>query len=233
MATTSIVLLEFHPERDDLGKGKALSDGLSVAVQVGDTLWVTNDEAISLERLSLIKGGDAGTYRYGRHRQFPLHDYLRLPVPPQADPADLEEADVEGLAYDDGYPWLAGSHSLKRKQPNLQDGGEKARRQLARVSRDGNRYLLARIPVVHRGGTYTLAKETTEQGKTRTAAQLRGTDEGNDLTEALKGDAHVGPFLAIPGKDNGFDIEGLAAAGGRLFLGLRGPVLRAGRWSWR
>lgn len=33
-------------------------------------------------------------------------------------------------------------------------------------------------------------------------------------------------WRGIPGKDNGFDIEGLAVAGGRLLLGLRGPVLR-------
>jgi len=46
------------------------------------------------------------------------------------------------------------------------------------------------------------------------------------LTRLLRTDPHLGPFLAIPSKDNGFDIEGLAAApGGRLFLGLRGPVI--------
>ena len=42
-------------------------------------------------------------------------------------------------------------------------------------------------------------------------------------------DPHFGPCLAIPGKDSGFDIEGLAADGRRLLLGLRGPVLRG--WS--
>jgi hypothetical protein len=42
----------------------------------------------------------------------------------------------------------------------------------------------------------------------------------------LHDDEHLAPFLAIPGKDNGFDIEGLAVADGRVFLGLRGPVLR-------
>jgi hypothetical protein len=42
----------------------------------------------------------------------------------------------------------------------------------------------------------------------------------------LRTDPHLAPFLSIPSKDNGFDIEGLAAApGGRLFLGLRGPVI--------
>lgn len=226
MNTTSTVLLEFHPERDDLGKDKELRDGLSVAVQIGDTLWVTNDETISLERLTLVDGADTGSHGYGRHhKQFSLDDYLRLPVPPQ-DPAEPEEVDLEGLAYEDGYLWLVGSHSLKRKKPKLKDGAEKAQKQLAQVGSDGNRYLLARIPVVESDGTYTLAKETTQNGKTRRAAQLHGDAKGNDLTEALSEDAHLRSFLAIPGKDNGFDIEGLAVAGGRLFLGLRGPVLR-------
>ena len=46
------------------------------------------------------------------------------------------------------------------------------------------------------------------------------------LTRLLRKDPHLGPFLTIPSKDNGFDIEGVAAAPrGRLFLGLRGPVI--------
>jgi hypothetical protein len=36
----------------------------------------------------------------------------------------------------------------------------------------------------------------------------------------------LGPFCAIPSKDNGLDIEGLAVRGNRVFAGLRGPVLR-------
>jgi hypothetical protein len=49
------------------------------------------------------------------------------------------------------------------------------------------------------------------------------------LTDLLADDPHLAPFMAIPGKDNGFDIEGLAVNGSRLLLGLRGPVLRG--WS--
>lgn len=56
---------------------------------------------------------------------------------------------------------------------------------------------------------------------------------GNSLTRAIlahdkdgKPDRHLSPWLALPGKDNGFDIEGLAVAGEKVFLGLRGPVLR-------
>ncbi len=46
----------------------------------------------------------------------------------------------------------------------------------------------------------------------------------------LDGDDHLASFLAIPGKDNGLDIEGIAVHGDpgqeRVLLGLRGPVLR-------
>lgn len=226
MNPTSTVNLEFSSEHADFGKGKGkeLRDGLSVALQIGDTLWVANDESISLERLSLIK--DASNYRYGLHKQFSLDDYLKLPVATPNDPADLEEVDVEGLDYGGGYLWLVGSHSLKRKNPTLEDGLKHAKNQLAKISTDGNCYLLARIPLVEVDGSYSLMKESTKPGKKRTAAQLNGTAQGNDLTKALKGDKHLEPFLAIPGKDNGFDIEGLAVVGDRLFLGLRGPVLR-------
>ena len=59
--------------------------------------------------------------------------------------------------------------------------------------------------------------------------RLKGNAKHNLLTEALANDPHFGPYMAIPGKDNGFDIEGLAVDGRRLLLGLRGPVLRG--WS--
>ena len=224
MNPTSTINLEFSSDHADFGKGKELRDGLSVALQIGDTLWVANDESISLERLSLIK--DASHYRYGLHKQFSLDDFLKLPVATPKDPADLEEVDIEGLDYGGGYLWLVGSHSLKRVNPTLEDGHKQAKKQLAKISTDGNRYLLARIPLVEVDGSYTLMKESNKLGEKRTAAQLHGTAQGNDLTEALKGDKHLEPFLAIPGKDNGFDIEGLAVVGKRILLGLRGPVLR-------
>ncbi|SDP13189.1 Protein of unknown function [Rhodoferax sp. OV413] len=228
MHPTGTVDLEFHPDSDDLGQHKKLRDGLSVALQIGRTLWVANDESTSLERLSLVAAkGRSGNYRYGReHRQFALGDYLRLPAGLADDPADVEEVDVEGLACDNGYLWLVGSHSLKRKNPGVDDDAKVAAKQLAQVRADGNRYLLARIPVVDEDGLCSLAKEAKDKRKKRHAAQLGGNAKGNDLMQALKEDKHLGPFLSIPGKDNGFDIEGLAVVGKRIFLGLRGPVLR-------
>jgi hypothetical protein len=47
-----------------------------------------------------------------------------------------------------------------------------------------------------------------------------------NLADLLTDDEHLAPFLAIPSKDNGLDVEGLAAHGESLYIGLRGPVLR-------
>jgi len=227
MTTSRPLLLKFQPQHNAFSRGKELCDGLSVVLQINDTLWLANDETVSLERLSCTNGGDAAGYAGAcDHKQFPLNDYLQLPVPPTGDPSDLQEVDIEGLAYDDGYLWLVGSHSLKRRKPTLKDGAAKAQRQLCRVSSESNRYLLARIPVATGHGEVTLTKEILQDGASRTAAQLRARGKGNDLVEALRSDEHLAPFLAIPGKDNGFDIEGLAVKGKRVFVGLRGPVLR-------
>ncbi len=227
MNPTNTVLLEFDPKLNIIGKDKNLSQGLSVVVQIGDTLWVANDETISLERFTLTDTSGTGGYDYGKeHTQFSLDDYIRLPVPPTSDPKELEEIDLEGLAFEDGYLWLVASHSLKRKKPKLEDNIEKDRKRLATVESDGNRYLLARIPIDESDGTYSLAKKTKVNGEKHSAAQLEGDKHGKELMDALAKDKHLQPFFAIPGKDNGFDIEGLAVTNGHLFIGLRGPVLR-------
>ncbi len=46
------------------------------------------------------------------------------------------------------------------------------------------------------------------------------------LRKMLAKDPLIGPFIALPCKENGFDIEGLAVRGNEVLLGLRGPVLR-------
>jgi hypothetical protein len=227
MTPDSIILLEFNAHHDHLKKGKRLRDGLSVVLQIADTLWVANDETMSLERLSLVSDDSSGVYGYGRHHTcFALKDYLELPEPPAGEESESTEVDVEGLAYEQGYLWIVGSHSLKRDKPAVEDRAKAARKALAGLSAEASRYLLGRIPVTEENGTLTLAKNTIRKGKQHAAAHLQISGRGNALTEALMDDEHLGPFLAIPGKENGFDIEGLAVAGDRLFIGLRGPVLR-------
>ena len=219
------VLLEFDPQPNKLRKDKKLSDGLSSVVQIGPTLWVANDESLSLERLSRQSGTDDGPIRYADHQPFPLHEFLRLPVPPTEQDDPIEEADIEGLDEHDGYLWLVGSHSLKRGQPKKENAIEKNAERLSKLSRDGNRFLLARIPLSD-DATPSLEQTTERDGYVRTAARVAGNQKSNALIRALAGDEHLGSFLAIPGKDNGLDIEGLAVAGDRVFVGLRGPVLR-------
>lgn len=225
MARTGFALLEFDPGAN-LSKKKKLRDGLSSVLQIGNTLWVTNDETVSLERLTHQGRNADGVDQYGDHIQFALNDYLRLPVPPPTDPKEIEEADLEGLDYRDGYLWMVGSHSLKRKKPKEENSAEENFQRLEKVSSDGNRFLLARIPLVEENGTYTLKKSVVLCDRKLVAAQLHGDEQKNDLIKAMRQDKHLKSFLAIPGKDNGIDFEGLAVVGNRLFIGLRGPVLR-------
>ncbi|AVO58761.1 DUF3616 domain-containing protein [Pseudomonas chlororaphis] len=207
----NVVILSFAPAF------AALRDGLSVAQRIGDTLWVANDEATSLERLKIQGTAPDGAVICAEHQSFSLMEYLDLPIPePDA------EIDIEGLAYDDGYLWVVGSHSLKRRKAEPDKPAQKNIKRLSTVEADGNRFLLARIPVVRQGDSYGLARDADG----RTAAQLRGNALGNDLTWEIAKDDQLRDFLPIPGKDNGFDIEGIAVIGRRLLLGLRGPVLR-------
>lgn len=202
-----------------LDSAQLVHDNLSGAVAIGDTLWVAGDEACGLDRL--LRDRQAEGLHFVADAHYPLADYLELP-----DSADIE-ADLEGLSVADGYLWLVGSHGLKRKAPKPERDAAANLKRLATVSHDGNRCLLARIPLQDEGdGVFSLQK-TTADG--RSAAILKGKKKHNELTALLAEDPQLGPFMVIPGKDNGLDVEGLAAVDGRLLLGLRGPVLRG--WS--
>lgn len=192
-----------------------LREDLSAIVHAGPHLWTASDETAALERLSRTEDGV-----YGAHRSFHLSEYITLP-------GDVDgEVDIEGLAWAPPYLWLVGSHSLKRKKPRDADEPRKRIKRLHKISSDPNRYLLARIPLVDDGeGGMVPVRRTPDD--LHTAARLQGDGSDSQLMRALAEDKHFGGFMGIPGKDNGLDVEGLAvAAGGRLFLGLRGPVLR-------
>lgn len=196
------VRLEFPDDERE----KPVRDNLSAVAASGDGFWFGTDEGTLLDRLH-----DTGGDRYAGHASFELKEWLKLPN----DTGKKDEIDIEGLCVADDRLWLVGSHAAVRDKADPEkDGPSKAIKELTDVDQRRNRWTLA---------AFALQDGGSGLGP---AAQLPVTAEASPLLEALSGDPHFGPFLSIPAKDNGFDIEGLAVIGKRVFLGLRGPVLR-------
>lgn len=212
--TANAVRLEFAAD-------SLVRSNLSGAAFTGEWLWVAGDEACGLDRLRRLDPVGREALRFGEVRDFPLADLLDLPG------AADEEADLEGMAVADGLLWVVGSHGLKRKNAKPDRSHTDNGRRLAKVALDGNRRLLACLPIEPDAQGSPCLVRRAQDG--RKALRLKGDAQSNLLTRALADDPHFGAYMAIPGKDNGFDIEGLAVDGRRLLLGLRGPVLRG--WS--
>lgn len=212
------ILLHFNEQLNS--KNTKIHSELSSVVRTGDYLWLAFDEGVSLERLKKNKDG------YAEHTSFPLKKYIKLPG------SEDGEVDIEGLAYGDHYLWLVGSHSLKRDKPDKRsEPTDKRIERLSKVENDPNRYTLARIPVIPdpETGEYKLFKSCPHPDhpdRMLTAAKLKAGKKSSQLSKLLKKDEHLKSFMHLPSKENGFDIEGIAVMGERIFLGLRGPVLR-------
>jgi hypothetical protein len=196
----------------------------------GRTLFVGGDETVgaqpSIERLLLQTDGS-----YAAHESFAVSSFVELPDP-EPHKGRVGEIDIEGLDEDGNYLWLTGSHSCNRRRPKADSSVKKQIERLAEVELGKNRFFLARIPLRKDGETSVLVRRDGD----RRAGRLT-----NDLLELLRDDPHLHPFLTafeskngdalLPGKDNGFDVEGLSVSqrsdgSTRLLLGLRGPVLR-------
>jgi len=203
----SRILLDFETQAEEV-----ISDISAAAFSPDGKLWIGSDEMIGVECLSPV-----GNHRYGEHQRFLLQDYVELFN-------TEDEIDIEGMDYSEGYLWLTGSHSTKRKKVKGKKDAKDLDR-LATVTTDLNRFILARIPIIN---GQPVKSYSPVEGEQRTAACLETTAERNILWQLLKEDSHLKPFISagIPSKDNGLDIEGLVVRGNKLFLGLRGPVLR-------
>jgi len=179
-------------------------------------LWLGSDETSTIERLSFVEN-----QTFAQHAQFRVTDFIELPE------SEDKEIDIEGLAYAEHYLWFVGSHSWKRKKPKPDKTDVENIKRLTKIQSEANRYLLGRIPLVN-GELLPSCIHPNNPEEQLSAAKLEVTKQGNLLMDALKDDPHLGFFVGaeIPGKDNGFDIEGIAVYQNRIFLGLRGPVLR-------
>jgi uncharacterized protein DUF3616 len=182
----------------DAAREPKLLHNLSAVAVAGRFLWTASDEGRSLECLE--PDGDG----YRLRRQYRL-DSLFPDLPGKEEDC---EADLEALAVsDDGHLWICGSHCRVRKKmesPNcLSD------RIIPRISRQ----LLGRVKLTDNGG------KIEDFG---CALPFEGP---GDLREALAKNKFLEPFLELPSKENGLDIEGMAVApDGKLLFGLRGPL---------
>lgn len=207
----AVTTLRFKPEARLVHVDDPLHKDLSAVARNAHHLFFSCDETSGVDRLDRQEDG------WGDHRHFNLGEIFDLPGGPDG------EMDIEGLEEDDGWLWIVGSHSTKRGKPGDGDGRRAALDAMAKIKRDRNRFFLARVPL---GQGATEAQPLAEAGD-RKAASLKLHKTKSKLCKWLKGDAHLGRFLDIPSKENGLDIEGIAARGLRVWLGLRGPVLRA------
>jgi hypothetical protein len=203
-----------------LSRGAATHTNLSAVRVDGRVLWIAGDETATVERL--VADDPTAPSEYADEQTFRLADFVDLP----GLDADAE-ADIEGLARTGHFLWAVGSHSLRRKQIKARHAEDKALRRLAKVEGQDNRQILVRLPIADVDGLPTPVPEILVDGERHRVAQL---DARDGLRTLLRYDDHLAPFLAIPGKDNGLDIEGIAVSGERVYLGLRGPVLRG--WAF-
>lgn len=188
---------------------------LSAVRTDGQHLWVAGDETATVERLVLDSAG--APTRAGRQRSFRLADLVQLPGPPDG------EADIEGIARSGGWLWAIGSHALIRRRVKPQHDEAKALRRLGRIRRDPNRYVIVRLAIQPGVDRHPEPVRVARDGR---RSAIVGAPGAETLVDLLRTDPHLAPFLAIPSKDNGFDVEGLAVIGDRVYVGLRGPVLR-------
>lgn len=192
----------------------------------GKFLWLGTDELTAIERFTRIEGEEN---RYGEHRRFRFKDFI------EGFDDDQGEVDVEGLDYTNGHLWIIGSHSSKRKKVKIADDKFQIQgEELKEIKRQENRYLLARIPVNENGDLETESPQRAwlkRNGSNDSLTQALASDEYLDLAQNIKGDDGSSLpgkefYFYLPSKENGLDIEGLAVRGSKVWLGLRGPVLR-------
>jgi hypothetical protein len=123
-------------------------------------------------------------------------------------PKACKEADFEALTREGDTVFAITSHS--RNRAKQKDGATYAQ----------NRQKLNMDAI-----------ETCDSRHQLRKFRLTGNDkieplQDVSLRDLLESHPVLGPFAHLPNKENGIDIEGLAAKDGMLYVGFRGPVLR-------
>lgn len=192
-------------------RGPEVVRDLSAVARIGRTLFVASDETAAIERMEAGKDGWTlvETLTFAR--------FLSLPGGSSA------EIDIEGMAVADGWLWIVGSHAIVRPMPKDDDSPKRALRRVSDLERQPNRFVLARLPLVEKGSGQFVPR--TDDGERR-AGQVDAGKRSSDLIRWVADDPMLAPYLALPSKENGFDIEGIAVSGDSVWIGLRGPSIR-------
>ncbi|MEZ5943932.1 MAG: DUF3616 domain-containing protein [Planctomycetaceae bacterium] len=157
----------------------------------------------------LAIGADEGTaiqiLRRTDDRQFAVSHTIDLVDSPSDD-----EIDIEGIAYsNNGRLYVIGSHSRKRPTIKATKSSKKNRKRLESNEPEPLRRKLFELRIDNNGN-------------------LTDEIQVTSLESRIASDVILAPFAAVPSKENGVDIEGVAAVGDEVYAAFRGPVLREG-----
>lgn len=163
-----------------------------------DRLAVISNEAIGAPSRAQVQVFRRDGYGF-------VHEYDR-PVFTGSDEGKNCRADIEGLAVLGNDVFVTPSFAFGRKKP------------------EGK-------PAFDRGDIYkkcAIQKSVLRLGAIGAEKSITPPKVVLDIEATVKPLGVLAPFLGVPAKENGFDIEGLAVTPDRIYLGLRGPVLDPG-----
>lgn len=177
---------------------------------VDDPEVIMNFSGVAIVGSQLVIGADEGHSIYVFSESDDGYKWsTTIPLVSQG----IIEIDIEAISHADGYLYVVGSHSKARKTLSKKKY-TKNRERIALVKTESTRDHLCRLKL-------------NSYGQVVPDAPIHVTS----LRSVIADDAILSRFTSIPSKENGIDIEGIAASGDDwLYVGFRGPVLR-GNWT--
>jgi hypothetical protein len=139
----------------------------------------------------------------------PLDERMRL-LPKKINGEEMDEIDAEGVAYENGYVYVSGSHGLARKKKT--------------DTFEPSRFFVFRFPV-----NADTDGDSADRGKPAFALSRKKTadevERSNRLQMLLSKDPVLADYVKLSLSVNGLNIEGLAVADGMMYFGLRAPSI--------
>ncbi|MEM1368585.1 MAG: DUF3616 domain-containing protein [Cyanobacteria bacterium P01_H01_bin.15] len=174
------------------------SENVSGVQSDGENLLLVTDE---LNDIFVLKGNKQDDH-------YKLTGKLQLHPDPEAPEVDLEDIALSGNNF-----YAVGSHALARRSVKEKKKYQKNRDRLRTVRSESARNQVLKFSYKEDG-----------QDKPKVVKQ---SVKSKSLITYLENDEVLGPFTKIPSKENGVDIEAIAADETYLYFGFRGPVLRS------